>query len=262
VEIIRVPVSPFDTLCDRINALITEDTIAVMLSAVMFKNAAIIPHLALLGETTTEKAIPLLVDVYHALNVLPFDVKTNGLDNAYLVGGGYKYCQFGEGNCFLRIPDQCDLRPIVTGWYAEFGELEQTLDLSRTQYPRGGDRFQGSTYDPTSHYRACAVIDFFGKENLTPSFLRTLSQHQVGILRTSFDELNCDKNTISRADVPLESLAGFFSLQTNQAASIQKALKQRGIWTDQRDGFLRFGPAPYLSDLQLKDAILALGELV
>jgi kynureninase len=262
VEIIRVPVSPFDSLCERMNAQITENTTAVMLSAVMFKNAVIIPHLALLGETTTEKSIPLLVDVYHALNVLPFDVKANGLDNAYLVGGGYKYCQFGEGNCFLRIPAQCDLRPIVTGWYAEFGELEQTPDLNRTQYPRGGDRFQGSTYDPISHYRACAVIDFFEEKELKPNFLRTLSQHQIGILRMGFDELNCDKKLISRADVPLESIAGFFSLRTNQAASIQQALKQKDIWTDQRDGFLRFGPAPYLSDLQLKDAILALGELI
>ena len=78
----------------------------------------------------------------------------------------------------------------------------------------------------------------------------------------SFDELNCDKNIISRADVPLESIAGFLSLRTSQAASIQQALKQKDIWTGQRDGFLRFGPAPYLSDLQLRDTILALGELI
>lgn len=262
VEIVRVQVSPFETLCERINVEINDNTTAVMLSAVMFKNAAIIPNLALLGATTTHMSIPLLVDVYHALNVTPFDIKVNGLNNAYLVGGGYKYCQFGEGNCFLRIPDQCDLRPIVTGWYAEFGELEQTLDSNRTLYSRGGDRFQGSTYDPTSHYRACAVIDFFREYNLTPSFLRELSQHQIGILRTSFDELNCDKGIITRADVPLESIAGFLSLRTSRAASIQNALKGKGIWTDQRDGFLRLGPAPYLSDLQLKDAILALGELI
>ena len=262
VEIVRVPTSPFDTLCERINAEITENTTAVMLSAVMFKSAAIVPHLELLGETTTRKSIPLLIDVYHVLNILPFDVTANGLDNAYIVGGGYKYCQFGEGNCFLRIPNNCDLRPIVTGWYAEFGELEQAPDLNRTQYPRGGDRFQGSTYDPVSHYRACAVIDFFSENNLTPDFLRALSQHQIGILRQHFDELNCDRNIISRADVPLESIAGFLSLRTNRAESIQKALKKRNVWTDQRDGFLRFGPAPYLSDLQLKDAILALGELL
>jgi hypothetical protein len=78
----------------------------------------------------------------------------------------------------------------------------------------------------------------------------------------SFDELNCDKNIISRADVPLESVAGFLSLRTSQAASIQQALKQKDIWTGQRDGLLRFGRAPYLSDLQLRDTILALGELI
>ncbi|MFT5209277.1 MAG: kynureninase [Flavobacterium sp.] len=262
VEIVRVQVSPFETLCERINSEINDNTTSVMLSAVMFKNALIIPNLALLGETTTRMSIPLLVDVYHALNVVQFDVKNNGLDNAFLVGGGYKYCQFGEGNCFLRMPDLCDLRPIVTGWYAEFGEIEQTLDLDKMQYPRGGDRFQGSTYDPTSHYRACAVIDFFKEHDLTPSFLRALSQHQIGILRTSFDELHCDKDVIARIDVPLDAIGGFLSLQTNRAASIQKSLKEKNIWTDQRDGFLRLGPAPYLSDLQLKDAILALGELI
>ncbi|MFT7684817.1 MAG: kynureninase [Candidatus Azotimanducaceae bacterium] len=262
IEISRISVSPADTLCERIVAEIDDNTTAVMISAVMFKNATIIPNIALLGEICSTKSIPLLVDVYHALNAIPFNIKENGLDEAYLVGGGYKYCQFGEGNCFMRIPNQCDLRPVVTGWYAEFGTLEQAAQLNITQYPGGGDRFQGSTYDPISHYRACSVIDFFEEMNLTPSFLRALSQHQIGILRNSFDALDCDKNIIQRADVPLESIAGFLSLKTNQAASIQKMLKERSIWTDQRDGFLRFGPAPYLSELQLKDAMLALGELL
>ena len=30
------------------------------------------------------------------------------LGDAFVVGGGYKYCQLGEGNCFLRIPPDCD----------------------------------------------------------------------------------------------------------------------------------------------------------
>ena len=36
---------------------------------------------------------------------------------------GYKYCQLGEGNCFLRIPPDTDLRPVVTGWFSEFTVL-------------------------------------------------------------------------------------------------------------------------------------------
>ena len=26
---------------------------------------------------------------------------------AFITGGGYKYCQLGEGNCFLRVPPGC-----------------------------------------------------------------------------------------------------------------------------------------------------------
>ena len=37
------------------------------------------------------------------------------LDSAFVVGGGYKYMQMGEGNCWLRVPGDCRLRPIHTG---------------------------------------------------------------------------------------------------------------------------------------------------
>ena len=30
--------------------------------------------------------------------------------HAFVVGGGYKYCQLGEGNAFLRFPPGCELR--------------------------------------------------------------------------------------------------------------------------------------------------------
>ena len=39
-------------------------------------------------------------------------------------------------------------------------------------YGEGPARFAGATYDPTSHYRAAAVFDFFEKRGLTPALLR------------------------------------------------------------------------------------------
>lgn len=46
VEVVRVPVDPVDTLSERVAAAITPRTAAVMLSAVMFKDAAIVPDLS------------------------------------------------------------------------------------------------------------------------------------------------------------------------------------------------------------------------
>jgi kynureninase len=259
VEIVRVPVDPVDSLSERVAAEITPGTAAVMMSAVMFKDAAIVPHLSALMEKS-KYGVPILVDVYHALNVVPFDLESNGLQNAFIVGGGYKYCQFGEGNCFLRVPPGCETRPIITGWYAEFGDMEKVRESGLTRYPSGGERFQGSTYDPSSHYRACSVIDFFNEQNLTPSLLRDLSQYQLGILVKEFDLLGCDPSLIKRKDVPIESIGGFLSLKTTHADELQAGLKAGSVWTDQRDGYLRLGPAPYVSDAQLRDAIVVLGK--
>ena len=165
-------------------------------------------------------------------------------------------------NRWIRIPENCQARPIVTGWYAEFGALEEANQPGETQYPTGGDRFQGSTYDPTSHYRACSVIDFFKQQQFTPEFLRKKSQYQVGLLRNAFDDLDCDPKIISRADVALENIAGFLSLKTEFAALIQIKLAEQSILTDQRDGYLRFGPAIYLSDEQLLNAISTLDDII
>ena len=261
IEIVRVPVTPVATLTQRMAAEISRTTAAVMMSAVMFKDAMIVPELKAIADATSLE-IPLLVDAYHALNVVPFDLESNGLEDAFVLGGGYKYCQFGEGNCFLRIPPHCNLRPIITGWYAEFSELERAVNEGLTRYPTGGDRFQGSTYDPSSHYRACGVIEFFREQGLTSRLLRQISQHQLNNLRDGFDDLDCDPELIKRSDEPLTDIGGFLALKSARAPDLQKALKDRGVWTDQRDGYLRLGPAPYVSDTQLRDAVAALGDAI
>lgn len=261
VEVVRIPVVPLASLTQRMAAETTTATAAVMLSAVMFKDAMIVPELKVLAQATGQD-VAFLVDVYHALNVVPFDIANQGLEDTFIVGGGYKYCQFGEGNCFLRIPSGCRMRPIITGWYAEFGELEHAFNGGLTTYASGGDRFQGSTYDPSSHYRACGVIEFFEDKELDVQLLRQISQHQLSQLRSGFDALDCNPEIISRSDVPLENIGGFFALKSPVASELQQALKKRNIWTDQRDGYLRLGPAPYISDLQLRDAVAGLQEAI
>jgi len=39
-------------------------------------------------------------------------------------------------------------------------------------------------------------------------------------------------------------------------------LKKQNVWTDYRGNALRFGPATYLSDLQIKDSIKTLGDVL
>ena len=179
------------------------------------------------------------------------------------MGGGYKYCQLGEGNCFLRIPPDTDLRPVVTGWYSEFTVLADQRHAGRVAYGQGGDRFAGATYDPTSHYRAVAVFDFFREHGLTPALLREVSQHQIRLLASTFDALDLDPAVVSRdRAVALDEVGGFLALRSPVAAELVRRLRARGVWTDARGEVLRLGPAPYLSDRQVQDAVGLLGEAV
>ena len=78
----------------------------------------------------------------------------------FVVAGGYKYAQWGEGVCFLRVPPGgAALRPLYTGWFAGFAELDAPRDRARpTGYEAdGASAFAGSTFDPASFYRAAAV---------------------------------------------------------------------------------------------------------
>jgi kynureninase len=262
VEIVKVAVDPVESLADRAAAAMDARTAAALVSSVLYRDARIVPDLAILHDRCERLGAPLLIDAYHALDALPFPLLAGGLAGAFVVGGGYKYCQLGEGNCFLRSPPGCSLRPVITGWFSEFGLLETGSESGAVAYGGGADRFAGSTYDPTSHYRAAAVLEFFADRGLTPELLRQVSQHQVGRLARRFDELDADRAIVTRPDVPLAGIGGFLALRSDRAAELRAGLRARGVLTDHRDDVLRLGPAPYLSDRQLDDAIIALGETI
>ena len=263
LAIVRVPEAPLESLAARLSRAVDDRTALVLVSAVFFDTGRIARGLADVAASCRRHGSRLLVDAYHALNVLPFSLADEGLGDAFVVGGGYKYCQLGEGNCFLRIPRDTDLRPVVTGWFSEFTVLADRQRAERVGYGQGGDRFAGATYDPTSHYRAVPVFDFFRQRGLTPALLREVSQHQIGLLASTFDALDLDPAVVSRdRTCRLGEVGGFLALHSPAAAALVGSLRARGVWTDARGEVLRLGPAPYLSDRQLRDAVGMLGEAV
>ena len=265
VEIVAVPARPADSLADRLVSALDGRTAAVMVSSVLFADARIVPGLDRVLRACQRAGAELLVDVYHQLNVVPASLAEDGLDDAFVTGGGYKYCQLGEGNAFLRVPPGRErMRPVVTGWFSEFARLAAApADAPRgLPYGEGAARWAGATYDPTSHYRAARVLAFFAREQLTPDFLRSLSRHQVGLLAAGFDALDLDPRLVTRDRATLlERIGGFLALTSPRAAELSARLAERGVLTDHRGDLLRLGPAPYLSDDQLRAAVTALGEV-
>jgi len=264
IEIERISSHPAESVGERLAAAVDDRTAAVMVSTVFYRDARIAGDLSPAAQACRRHGAELLLDVYHQLDVVPFSLRQRQLEDAFVVGGGYKYCQLGEGNCFLRFPDGCRLRPVITGWFAEFSDLSEShRPADRVRYDRGHQRFAGATYDPTSHYRAAEVFAFFAEHELTPELLREVSQHQIGLLARRFDESDLDRDLISRDhDTPIEQLGGFLALRSPHAESLHRVLLERGVLTDYRGERLRFGPAPYLSDAQLDESISLLAEAV
>jgi kynureninase len=262
LEVVRLAAEPAQTLAERLADAVDERTSAVLVSAVLFESGRIVPGLGELAAACARAGAELLVDAYHALGAIPFAIHELDLGAAWVVGGGYKYLQLGEGNCFLRLPAHADeLRPAITGWYAEFAQLAAEHDPARVAYGSGAARFAGSTYDPTSHYRAARVFAFFEEQRLTPQRLRRSYRHQVDLLAAGFDALGAPDELITRdRATPLQDVGGFLALRSPVAGDLQRALARRGVLTDSRGTWLRLGPAPYLADEQLRAAIDALGE--
>src|SRR5215211_5247008 len=192
LRIVRVPEAPLESLASRLGRAVDDRTALVLVSAVFFDTGRIARGLNEVAASCRRHGSRLLVDVYHALNVVPFSIADEGLGDAFVVGGGYKYCQLGEGNCFLRLPPDTELRPVITGWFSEFTVLADRQRPGRVAYGQGADQLAGATYDPTSHYRAAAVFDFHREQQLTPELLREVSQHQIGLLASTFDALDLD----------------------------------------------------------------------
>ncbi len=261
VDVRKVDAHPVETLADRIAAEVNDQTLAVLVSSVLFETAAIVPGLNRVAAACATHGAELLVDAYHHLNVVPLDVASMGLERAFVTGGGYKYCQLGEGNCFLRVPDGCTLRPILTGWFAEFEAIEATRQ-ERVLFGQGAAAFAGATYDPTSHYRAASVFEFHAQQELTPDALRRISQRQVGLLISALEHLDLQPSLAHVEPMALEQRGGFVAIRTPQASDLAHRLRERGVFVDARGDVLRMGPAPYLRDDQLTDAVAALGEAI
>jgi len=255
-----VAARPADTLAERLAAAVHDRTAGVMVSSVFFDTSEIVPGLGRVAAACERYGAALLVDAYHHLNAAPFDIGAMGLRAAFVTGGGAKYCQLGEGNAFLRVPDGCQMHPVLTGWFAA---PEPSADgREPVAYGEGAAAFTGATYDATSHYRGAAVFAFHEEQGLTPDVLRRTNLRQVGLLKAAIEALDVDPSRAVVEPIPDDRRAGFLAVRAPYAPRLAERLVAHGVSANARGRMLRLGPAPYLRDDQLQAAAGILGELL
>lgn len=263
IEIVRIPAFPLDGFSERLEKELNDKTAAVMLSHIYFGWSLINSELKEVAVSVRKFGIPLLIDDYHGTNVLPMSIRGEGLEDCYLLIGGYKYLQWGEANCFLRYPSDCNLRPVATGWFSVFEKLSKPQANKLTEYDEGNNRFVGGTYDSVSQFRAAKVAQFFTDMKLFPDVLYENYQENVSALKEEFFRLDLDPDVIRlQHDYPIKRNAGFLAFKSDKAGIISKKLKEKGVMTDFRADTLRFGPAPYTKKQQIKDAMHLLKQTI
>lgn len=261
LEIVYLPHDDDEKLLEEISQNLDEQTAAVMLSRVYFETSEINTKLPEIAQAAKNAEVPILIDDYHGTNVIPLSLKEKNMEHVYLLIGGYKYMQWGEGNCFLRYPEDCDLRPVITGWFSAFEQLDHPRDKQPISFDDGDQKFATATYDPISQFRAAAVTGFFQKQGLTPDVLRKQYSSQLKYLRNLFVEKNFEGSGIEHANTrPVEESGGFLALRSDNARKLRAMLLEKEIFTDARDDILRIGPAPYTTSAQCKEVINALFE--
>lgn len=255
-EVVWVSTEPRVSLPDRLLAALTPGTAMLALSAVLFEDAYVVPRLGeILARAVEIGAVPL-VDAYHAFNTVPIawgPVR----DELFVTAGGYKYAAFGEGVCWLRFPRGCQLRPVFTGWYADFGALSGAG--SGVNYGAGGARFAGATFDPSAIYRAAAVLDHWDRFGLTVPRLRAISLRQTARVIAHLDAAGRGGELLLTAREP-ERRGGFVAVRSAKAGEVVQRLRQRHVYVDARRDVLRIGPAPYLTDAELDQGTAAVIE--
>jgi selenocysteine lyase/cysteine desulfurase len=234
VAVDRIPAEPFATFPDRFLAAVRSGGHdLIYLSHVFFNSGYTVPA-ETLGLIANAESL-VAIDGYHAFMAQPVDLSAIA-DRVFYLSGGYKYAMSGEGVCFMSCPPGVAPRPVNTGWFAGFGDLEaETLGVA---YAADGMRFAGSTVDPTGFYRMNAVLGWLADLGVTVVDIH----RRVRALQSQF----LDVAPIARLGelVPGPDAAErghFLTFRSPRAGDIYRALLADDVVTDYRNDRLRFG---------------------
>lgn len=248
VEIVQVPTFPLDTFEARIIQTIESDTFDfIFFSHVFFNSGMVIENLNKVVDAVTNDETIIAIDGYHGFMALPTDL--SGIeDRVFYLSGSYKYAQAGEGCCFMHVPKRCKLRPIYTGWFAEFGDLSNEKH-GMVQYSKDGNRFAGATMDYSALYKLHAVLTKFKLHDIS---VESIHKHVQGLQKTFISGLESLKHPL----LSIENLVArdidchghFFTFELgdpDKAVALSKELRSKHVYTDFRGSRIRFGFAMY-----------------
>jgi len=243
-EVVRVPVLPFDGFTARLEAALRAGPVdLVYTSHVFFDSGLAQADLGWLAAVPGEALVAL--DGYHAFRALPVDLGPVA-PRAFYLGGGYKYAQAGEGVCFVAVPPGSQVRPVDTGWFAEFDDLAAARRDEVAYRPDGG-RMMGATFDPAGLYRLVAVERLLEAEGLGPAEVHA---HVRALQLRLLDQLRDLGGPWAEGESPLLPTGlpwhgHFLAFEVGDAPGFLRGLAAQGVLADARGPRVRLGLGLY-----------------
>lgn len=224
----------------------------IVVSMVMFGSGQVVTGLDRMITQAQARGARVLLDLYHAVGVLPLDVAALGAD--FAIGGSYKYLRGGTGACWLYLhPRHLDgsLMPLDTGWFAKrdpFGYERHDPPL----FGPGGDAFLESTPPILPVYQARAGQELMLA--LGVSRLRAYSLAQQQMLVSELEAAGVS------AVGGREDHGAFVVVSHPEAPALARRLKAMGVNTDARGTSLRLCPDLLNTEEDLRKAARCLAQ--
>lgn len=243
-----VPTEPFATLTERWQQAVAAQAYdLIFISQIFFNSGVAAPLPSTWLEYVQNQDTIIVVDGYHGFGAVPTDWSAYQ-HRVFYLAGGYKYAQAGEGVCFAVVPQNCQLRPEYTGWFADFASLAKPQQ-GPVNYASDGMRMAGATMDFSALYRLQAVLELWEREGLTDVVVNDYIRKLQQAFLTHIDSLaHADLNRDNLLVNDLTTHGHFFTFKLDSAERVEAlaaTLKAQGVATDYRHNRLRFGFALY-----------------
>lgn len=252
-EIVEVPASA-DGLgvdMDRLLAAIDERTRLVAISHVLFRSAYIVEVEAVCRRAHEVGALVSL-DSFHAVGVIPVDVRAIGCD--FLTGGVLKWLCGGPGGCFLYVASniRTSIAPTLTGWQAHSRPFEFEAEMD---YASDAFRWLGGTPVIPALYAAAEGPKILRRAGINA--IREKSIRQTSRLI----ELADKRGYTVKAPRDPARRGGTVAVDVPHGYEVSQFLLARDVLVDFRPGAgIRIAPHFYTSDVELDRAMQAIDE--
>jgi kynureninase len=252
-EIVEVPAAADGLGVDtaRLIEAIDERTRLVAISHVLFRSAFIM-DVAAICKRAHEVGALVSLDAFHAVGVIPVDVRAIGCD--FLTGGVLKWLCGGPGGCFLYVsPDVRNrVAPALTGWQAHVRPFAFEPEM---EFATDSFRWLNGTPVIPALYAAAEGPKILRRAGIDA--IRAKSVRQT----TRLIELADARGYSLRTPRDASQRGGTVAFDVPHGYEVSQFLLERNVIVDYRPGAgIRVAPHFYTTDAELERAVETIDE--